>query len=161
MQSRVGMHHIDYLYCLKKLHMYHIEIQSPFTRRPVAYPNCDSQKAIDLYQEIDWAGLYQQIEDTRSSPENPFYFFEINRQNYLGEKETLCISGYRKDLVAIEYLRPKMERQGFFKKKDVLNPTFATSMDAMDTTFAFSCLQAFIKGDTGYLEQNMYNKEED
>lgn len=141
--------------------MYHIEIQSPFTRRPDVYPDCNNQKAIDLYQKIDWGGLYQQIEDTGSSPESPFYFFEINRQNHLGEKETLCISVYRKDLVSIEYLRPKMERVGFFKKKDVLNPAFATQMDAMDTTFAFSCLQAFIKGDTGYLEQHMYNKEED
>lgn len=141
--------------------MYDIKIQSPFTRFPVAYPDCNTEKAIALYQEIDWAGLYQQIEASGSSPENPFYFFEINRQNNLGEKETLCISGCMWGRVGIGYMRPKMERRGFFKKKDVLNPNFSTQMDGMDTAFALTCLDAFIKGNSGFLEQNLYNKEED
>lgn len=141
--------------------MYDIKIQSPFTRFPVAYPDCNTEKAIALYQEIDWVGLYQQIEASGSSPENPFYFFEINRQNNLGEKETLCISGCMWGRVGIGYMRPKMERRGFFKKKDVLNPNFSTQMDGMDTAFALTCLDAFIKGNSGFLEQNLYNKEED
>lgn len=140
--------------------MYDIKIQSPFTRFPVAHPNCNVEKAIALYQEIDWADLYQQIETSRSSPENSFYFFEINRQNNLGEKETLCVSGCMRGRVGIGYMRPKAELKGFFKKKEVVNPRFATQMDDMDTAFAFSCLQAFMKGDAGYLEQNLYNKEE-
>ncbi|MCW3466985.1 hypothetical protein [Chitinophaga nivalis] len=141
--------------------MYEISIQSPFTRHPVAYPGCDSEKAMTLYQGINWEDLYKQIEATGSSPENPFYFFEIKRRNYLGEEETLCISGCLWGLVGIGYMRPRMERKGFFKKKDVLNPRFATQMDGMDTPFAFSCLQAFIKGNTSYLEENLYNKEMD
>ncbi|RBL92003.1 hypothetical protein [Chitinophaga flava] len=141
--------------------MHDIKVQSPFTRYPVAHANCNSEKAIALYQEIDWEDLYKQIEASGSSPENPFYFFEIDRQNNLGEKETLCISGCLWGRVGIGYMRPKMERKGFFKKKDVLNPRFSTQMDGMDTPFAFSCLQAFVKGDVGYLEQNLYNKEED
>jgi hypothetical protein len=63
-------------------------------------------------------------------------------------------------LVGIGYYRPKMERKGFFKKKDVLNPRFSTQMDGMDTAFAFSCLEAFMKGNTGYLEGNLYDQEE-
>lgn len=141
--------------------MYDIKIQSPFTRYPVAHPDCSSEKAIALYLEIDWADLYQQLEASGSSPENPFYFFEINRQNNLGEKETLCVSGCMRGRVGIGYMRPKAELKGFFKKKEVLNLNFATQMDGMDTPFALSCLQAFMKGDAAYLEQNLYNKEED
>jgi hypothetical protein len=140
--------------------MYDIKIQSPFTRFPVAHPDCNSEKAIALYQEIDWADLYRQIEASGSSPENSFYFFEINRKNNLGEPETLCISGCMRGRVGVGYVRPKMERKGFFKKKDVLNPRSGTQMDGVETPFAFSCLQAFIKGDAGYLEENLYNKEE-
>ncbi|MBV8253387.1 MAG: hypothetical protein JO154_12330 [Chitinophaga sp.] len=141
--------------------MYEIKVQSPFTRNPIAYPDCNSEKAMALYQEIDWEGLYQQIEASGSSPENPFYFIEINRQNNLGEKETLCISGCLWGRVGIGYMRSKMERKGFFKKKDVLNPRFATQMDGMDTPFALSCVQAFLKGDVNYLEQNLINQDED
>ncbi len=141
--------------------MYDIKIQSPFTRYPVAYPGCNSEKAVSLYQEINWEDLYQQIEASGSSPENSFYYFEINRQNSHGEKETLCISGCMWGRVGIGYMRPKTERKGFFKKKDVLNPQFSTQMDGMDTPFAWSCLNAFMKGNTAFLEQNLYNKEED
>lgn len=140
--------------------MYDIKIQSPFTRYPVAHPGCNSEKAISLYQEINWEGLYSQIEASGSSPENSFYYFEINRQNNLGEQETLCISGCMYGRVGIGYMRPKMERKGFFKKKDVLNPKFSTQMDGMDAPFAWSCLDAFMKGNTAFLEQNLYNKEE-
>lgn len=141
--------------------MYDIRIQSPFTSHPVPYPNCDSEKALSLYREIDWEALYSEIEASGSSPENSFYYFEINGKNNLGEKETLCISGCMWGRVGIGYIRPKMERKGFFKKKDVLNPGFSTQMDGMDTAFAFSCLEAFMKGNTGYLEENMFDREED
>ncbi|MET3877328.1 hypothetical protein [Chitinophaga sp. OAE865] len=141
--------------------MYDIKIQSPFTRYPVAYAGCNSEEAIRLYQEINWEDLYQQIEASGSSPENPFYFFEINRQNNPGEQETFCISGGLWGRVGIGYMRPKMERKGFFKKKDVLNPKFSTQMDGMDTSFARSCLDAFMKGNSSFLEQSLYNKEED
>jgi hypothetical protein len=141
-------------------HMFDIAIQSAFTHSPVTYTNCNAEKAITLYRAIDWAGIYRQIEESGSSPESPFYYYEINRRNQLGEKETLCISGGIRELVGIAYQRPKMERKGFFRKKDVLNPEYLTQMEGMDADFAFSCLQAFIKGDTGFLEQNMYDKEE-
>lgn len=141
--------------------MYDIKIQSPFAAHPVPYPGCNNEKALSLYREINWEDLYSQIEASGSSPESPFYYFEIYRQNHLGEKETLCISGCMQGRVGIGYIRPKMERKGFFKKKDVLNPGFSTQMDGMDTAFAFSCLEAFMKGNTGYLEQNLYNQEED
>ncbi len=140
--------------------MYDIKVQSPFERNPVVYPDCNSEKALALYQEINWEDLYDQIEASGDSPENPFYFFEINRQNNLGEKETLCISGCMWGRVGIGYMRPKMEMKGFFKKKEVLNPKFATQMDGMNTPFAFTCVEAFLKGDARFLEENVINREE-
>ncbi len=141
--------------------MYDIKIQSPFVAHPVPYPGCSSEKALSLYREINWEDLYSQIEATGSSPESPFYYFEIYRQNHLGEKEMLCVSGGMWGRVGVEYRRPKMETRGFFKKKEVLNPEFSTQMDGMDTAFAFSCMEAFVKGNTGYLEQHLHDREEE
>ncbi|SEW40328.1 hypothetical protein [Chitinophaga arvensicola] len=141
--------------------MFDIKIQSPFTFTPVAHPGCSNEKALALYHEINWADLYRQMEASGSSPDSPFYYFEINRRNHLGEAERLCISGYIRDLVCVGYMRPKMERKGFFKKKDVLNPTFRTQMDAVEGAFAFSCLDAFMKGNNVFLEENLYDKEGD
>ncbi|MBO9730262.1 MAG: hypothetical protein J7623_16600 [Chitinophaga sp.] len=138
--------------------MYDIKIQSPFDRYPVAHPDCNSEKAMHLYQQMDWERIYREIEETRSSPESPFYYFEINRKNNLGELETLCISGFDAYTIGIGYMRPKMERKGFFVKKDVLNPKFSTQMDGMEIPFALSCLEAFMKGDTNYLEENLHNR---
>ncbi|NIG54365.1 hypothetical protein [Chitinophaga sp. Cy-1792] len=140
--------------------MYEIKVQSPFTRHPDAYPDCNNEKALALYQAIDWEELYSQIEASGDSPENPFYFYEINRRNNLGENEMLCISGCLYGRVGVGYMRPKMERKGFFKKKDVLNPRFATQMDGVESPFALTCLQAFLRGDAAYLEENLINQEE-
>lgn len=140
--------------------MFDIAILSPFKSKADKYPGCNSDKAMALYQAIDWVALYREIEESGDSPESPFYYYEIARKNNLGEKEELCISGCMNSTVGIGYMRPKMERKGWFIKKDVLNPNFSTQMDGMDTAFALSCLEAFIRGNSNYLEQNLYNKEE-
>lgn len=139
--------------------MFTVSIQSPFTATPDNYTDCTAQEAMDLYRPIDWTGLYRQIEATRSSPESSFYFYEIRKQDGLGQEEALCISGYFDDQVCVGYFRPKMEWKGFFKKKEVLNPAFQTQMDAMTQDFAYECLKAFIRGDNNYLELNMHDKE--
>lgn len=141
--------------------MFDIAIQSPFTAQPVRYSNCNKDKALVLYQEIDWVDLYKQMETSGDSAESPFYYYEISRNNSIGEKETLCISGYIREAVCVGYFRPKAELRGFFKKKEVINPEFQTQMDGMDIPFANTCLQAFLRGDSNYLEQNMYDREAD
>lgn len=141
--------------------MFQIKIQSPFTSNPVAYHDCNAAEASRLYEAIDWADLYAQLEATGSSAESDFYYYEISSRNSIGEEQSLCISGYIRALVCLGYFRPKMERKGFFKKKDVLNPAFQTQMDGMDIPFAGSCLEAFLRGDHHYLEQELYDKEMD
>lgn len=139
--------------------MFTVNIQSPFTPTPDGYRDCTAQEAMGLYHKIDWTELYCQIEATRSSPESSFYYYEIRKQDSLGQEEALCISGYLDDLVCVGYSRPKMEWKGFFKKKEVLNPASRTQMDAMPQDFALECLNAFVRGDSNFLELNMYDKE--
>lgn len=137
--------------------MFKISIQSPFTSQPVEHDNCTMDKAAALYQQIDWEALYIEIENTGDSPESPFYFYEISKKTGAEGIEGLLISGCYEDKVMLTYYRPKIERKGFFTKKDVLNPKFITHMDEVDLDFANTCFLAFISGDINYLEQNMFN----
>lgn len=139
--------------------MFIVEIQSPFSSVPIIYPDHTINAAIELYENVDWPDLYKQIEATEDTPESPFYYYKVSGNNNIGKKESLCLFGYMQDMVGIEYTRPKFETKGFFIKKQVLNPEYQTRMIKCDLSFADSCLHAFFRGNSTYLEESLYNND--
>lgn len=140
--------------------MFQVSIQSPFKNKPDDYYNCDADAAMELFKAIDWAQLYHTIMASGDCPENPYYYYEVKRKNILGEEEMLCIACMVGTNVCVGYFRPKqVQKRGWFKTREVLDPKFQTQMDDVDIHFATQCLEAFLKGNTAYLEKNLYNKE--
>ncbi|MGN7786210.1 hypothetical protein ACTJIJ_16885 [Niabella sp. 22666] len=141
--------------------MFQVSIQSPFNNQPDYYNNCDADTAMELFKAIDWVQLYQTILASGDCPASPYYYYEVKRKNSLGEEETICISCMVGTNVCVGYFRPKsIQKRGLFKTKEVLDPMFQTQMDDVDIYFATGCLEAFLKGNTAYLEHNLYDKEE-
>lgn len=139
--------------------MFQVSIQSPFKYKPDGYNNCDAEKAMELFNTIDWVQLYNTIMASGDCPENPYYYYEVKRKNSLGEEEMLCISCMVGTNVCVGYFRPKqIQKRSFFKTREVLDPKFQTQMDNVEITFATGCLEAFLRGNSGYLENNIHDQ---
>lgn len=134
--------------------MFDITLQLPFEKELINHPGCSQQKVLDLYQAIDWPSFDQELFERQDEVINYFYFFEISRNGNDG-KELILIAGNTDQDVDVNFVRPKWVMKGFFKKKEVLDPEYRTNREHVSYTFAQECLQAFLRGNIPFLEQNI------
>jgi hypothetical protein len=140
--------------------MYAVEIQSPFTYEPDHFEVATKEEAIQLYNKIDWADLWKQIEATGSSQASDYYYYSITQKNSFAEDIQLIISGsVETDCVSVCYCRPKTVTKRFlFKSKEVVEPRYQTDMEDVPLPFASQCLTAFMNKDDLFLENEIINQ---
>lgn len=138
---------------------YKVSIQNPFEQQERIAENVNAGKALQLFDEIDWAALERELYPREDEVLNYLYFYEI-QSDVNGERRTLTITpDFDKDFVAsndepvfiIRYEYPHLARPGKFLDYQIQLSTYA---------FAKECLQEFINNNRQFFIEHFESPRE-